>query len=97
MAVVVAFDGDGNNRQSRLGGGYAGQVGRAAGAGDDNFQTPVSCSANIVTGFFRRAVGGQNADFVGDAEFVQDFGRDAHNVQVRIRSHDDADGWLLHA
>ena len=41
-----------------------------------------------------RAVGGDDAGLVGDAELVERLGRGAHRLPVGSRAHDDADQWF---
>jgi hypothetical protein len=43
----------------------------------------------------RGAVGGDDADLVGDLEIAQDVRRLAHDGQVAVAAHDDADDRLL--
>ena len=83
----------GSGRQRR---GHAGQVGGAAGAGDDD---PEPCRLGALgegDEAVGRAVGGDDAGVVGDAERVERLGRVAHGRPVGLAAHDDGDGRARH-
>ena len=65
-------------------------MGRAARAGDDDFQTARARAADIFFQAVRIAVGGNHLGLRTDAEFRQGLGGGFHHRPVGIAAHQDA-------
>ena len=66
-------------------------MGSAAGGSNDDAQAALGRGGGVLVGCVGGAVGGNHADFVGDAELIQQLGARPHSVEVRVAAHDDAD------
>ena len=77
------------HRQARLGGGHAGQVGRAAGAGDQHLEAARARAGGVLEQQVGRAVRGHHAHLVGDAELVE------HSAAACIVSQSDAEPMMM--
>ena len=87
----LAFDGNAEHRQNRVRGGHAGQMGRAARAGDDDFEAALGCSGSVFGQQLRRAMRGDDALLMRHAELGEHFARMAHGFPIGLAAHDDAD------
>ena len=68
-----------------------GQMGGAAGAGDDHLEPAAGGRRRVLGHQRRRAMRRDDFRLVRHAERVQDFGGMPHRVPVRLAAHDDAD------
>lgn len=87
----IALDGHANNRQVRQSGRHAGQMRSATGASDDHLDAILVGVPGEGEGAIRRTMRGHHARGVGDAEFLESFGRLLHGGPVRPAPHDDRD------
>ena len=88
---VAGVDGDADDRQRRDGGNHSRQVGGAASTGDDDAQAACGGGFAVVQEAFRGAVGGDDGDFVRNVELGAGLRGVAHDAQVAVAAHDDAD------
>src|SRR5579871_2495939 len=86
-------NGDSDDRERGFGGDHAGQVGRAAGAGDDDLHATPFKGARVLAGARRRAMRRGDVDFVGNTELVEDFRGLIHDLEVGVADHNDGDKW----
>ena len=77
--------------QQRVSGDHAGQMRRAARAGDDHFKAASFGVVGIFHHPIRGAMGGDDAAFVRHVEVAQRLGGMAHGFPVGLAAHDDAD------
>ncbi len=70
---------------------HPGQVGGAAGAGDDHAQAPVGRLAAVGDHVVRGPVGGHDPHLVGHAQLAEHVAGAADHRQVAVAAHDDAD------
>ena len=68
-----------------------GEMGGAPGPGNDDFQSPAAGRFGILDQTVRCAMGRDDAGFMGDPQFLKDFGGQPHHRPVRLTAHDDAD------
>ena len=73
-------------------GDHAGQVRGAAGAGDDDLEAFGLGALGELHHALGRAVGRDDAGFVGDFEGIEGFGGVLHGRPVGLAAHDDGDG-----
>src|SRR5947209_2811391 len=66
-------------------------MGRAASAGDDDFQSSALRRLGIFVHRVWRAMGRDDAALMGNAELLEHFSRSAHRLPIGLASHDDAD------
>lgn len=85
----LGLDRDAKDRKLGEGSGHAGQMRRAAGAGDDNAEAGRLGALGKGIEAFRRAVGGDDPRVVGDTERVERLGGVAHGRPVGLAAHDD--------
>src|SRR3954453_23967405 len=69
-------------------------MGGTARTGDDHFNAAALSTGGVFKKKVRRAVSGDHAGFVRNAEFVECFGRGSHRLPVGSRAHDDANQWF---
>ena len=86
-----ASDRDPDDGQGGARGQHAGEVRRAAGAGDDH-RMPRSAVRAEVDHVEGRAMRGHHADLDGHAELGEDIGRRLHRPEIRVAAHHDGDG-----
>lgn len=67
----VRFDGDAEDGYEGMSGDHAGEMGRAASTGDDNFDSALFGLAGVGCHVVWRAVGADDAAFMRDAEEVE--------------------------
>ena len=72
-------------------GGSMGMMGGSAGGGDHNLNPPPFRLTHILGRLRGRTVRGKHAAFVRDFEAFQHLGGLAHDVPVRLTSHQDRD------
>jgi hypothetical protein len=90
-------DGDAEDGQDGARGDHAGKMGRAARSGDDDAKAAGGGGVGVAEEKIRSPVGGDDLGFVRDAELAEDVDGGAHDGQVVLAAHDDADegGWGL--
>ena len=90
---------DTEHRQSGLRGEHAWQVRGTACASDDDLQAARCGVLGVFEQEIRRAVCGDHAGLVGDAEALEHLGRCTHRLPVGARAHNDTDPrfhrWIL--
>ena len=90
-AQVFARHGHAEHGHGGFGGHHAGQVGCAAGTGDNGLDAARACSFGIFKHQIGSAVGGNHAGFESHAELLQKSGGVLHNRPVAVAAHNDAD------
>jgi len=85
------FDRDAKDRENRFRGGHAGKMSGAACARDNDFNASLFGGLCIFEEEVGSAVGGDNACFMWNMEFVERLGGEFHGVPVGAGAHDDAD------
>ena len=86
-------DGNAEHRQGGEGRGHAGQVRRAARAGDDDLEPLGLRALGEGDEPVGRAMGGDDPGVVADPERFERLGGAAHHRPVRLAAHDDGDGF----
>jgi hypothetical protein len=70
---------------------HSGQVRRTAGTGDDYLNPPPCCGFRKLCKQIRRAMRGDDARLVRDAEFLQHLDGVLHRLPIGLAAHDDCD------
>ncbi len=84
-------DGDGDDGEGGVGGDHAGEVGGAAGRGEDDAEVVVAGGAGEGDDALGGAVRGGDGDLVRDAEAVEDLPGLGELIEVAVRAHHDED------
>lgn len=84
----VGFNRDAEDGDQSLGGDHAGEVGRAAGAGNDDLNAALFGLAGVGVHEFGRAVGADDPAFMGDAEEAEHVVGMAHGFPIGLGAHD---------
>ncbi|MDB6066893.1 MAG: hypothetical protein JWR26_3101 [Pedosphaera sp.] len=88
------LDGHADHGQRGQAGDHAGEMRGAACAGDDDAQAALVGGAGVLGHIQGRAVGGDYADFVGDAELDASVRGGFQCGPIGIAAHDDTDEWF---
>ncbi len=86
--------GHADDRQACLGGRHAGQMGGAAGPGDQDLEAALDSGAGVLEQQIGSAVSRYDPRLERDAELGQRLGGVRHRRPVRLGPHDDADQWF---
>src|SRR5439155_110875 len=92
----LALDGHANDRQRRVRRHDAGQMRRAARAGDDHTQAAGVSTSSVVGYFVGCAVRTQHARLRRDAEFLKRIRRGLHRRPIGIAAHENANQGFAH-
>ena len=84
-------DGDAEDRDEGFGGEHSGEMGGAAGSGDDDAEAAGFGLLGVLEEPVGRAVRGDDARFVRDGEELQDFDGGCEDFVVTLAAHHDAD------
>ncbi len=90
---ALDLDGHAEHRQFRQRRRHARQMGRPAGAGDDDLEACGLGALGEGEQPVRGPVGRDDAFFAIDPERCQRLGGVAHGLPVRLAAHDDGDGY----
>ena len=88
---LLAGDRHADDRQRRHRRRHPGQVGGAAGAGDDDLQPTIGGGARVLVEHVGRAVGGHDAYLERDSELGEHVDGGPHDREVGVAAHDHSD------
>lgn len=89
------FDRDAENGENGFRSGHAGKMGRAACAGDDDFDAAHFGGPSVFKEQIGGTVGGYDAGFMWNMQLGERLGGELHGVPVGAGTHDDADERLV--
>ena len=92
---VLEGHGHADDGQFGEGGEHTGQVCRSPGSSDDDAQAARGRGSPVSDHILGHAVGGDDADLAGDAEFGEGTDGRFHRGPVGVGTHDDADERVL--